>query len=69
MATERMRVLELIREGKVSVDEGVRLLEALGDERAPAPPAGRAPARRRLCGRDQGQRWPCPLRRDGGGPQ
>ena len=42
MATERMRVLELIREGKVSVDEGVRLLEALGDEResaqaAPAP--------------------------------
>ena len=41
MATERMRVLELIREGKVSVDEGVRLLEALGDEResAQAPPA------------------------------
>ncbi len=37
MATERMRVLELIREGKVSVDEGVRLLEALGDEREPAP--------------------------------
>ncbi|MAG36877.1 MAG: hypothetical protein CL878_11640 [Dehalococcoidia bacterium] len=33
MATERMRVLELIREGKVSVDEGVRLLEALGGER------------------------------------
>ncbi len=45
MATERMRVLELIREGKVSVDEGVRLLEALGDERepGPAPPAGERP--------------------------
>ena len=43
MATERMRVLELIREGKVSVDEGVRLLEALGDERAPAPPVGERP--------------------------
>ena len=41
MATERMRVLELIREGKVSVDEGVRLLEALEDEREPAQTAAR----------------------------
>ena len=39
MASGRMRVLEMIREGKVSVDEGVRLLEALGDEREPAQAA------------------------------
>lgn len=49
MASERMRVLELIREGKVSVDEGVRLLEALGDEREPAPAA---PERERPFGED-----------------
>ncbi len=49
MASERMRVLELIREGKVSVDEGVRLLEALGDEQEPAPAA---PARERPLGED-----------------
>ncbi len=49
MATERMRVLELIREEKVSVDEGVRLLEALGDKREPAQTA---PARERPFGAD-----------------
>ena len=44
MASERMRILELIREEKVSVDEGVRLLEALGDTRESpraAPPRER----------------------------
>ncbi len=34
MSTERMQVLELVRDGKVSAEDGMRLLEALGEPRA-----------------------------------
>lgn len=43
MATteERMQILKMIQEGKISAEEGVRLMEALdkGDIRGPRPPA------------------------------
>jgi hypothetical protein len=44
-AEERMRILKMIREGKISAEEGARLLAALGESqksaRRPAPrPAG-----------------------------
>ena len=35
---ERMRILMMIQEGKVSAAEGARLIEALDDLSAPAPP-------------------------------
>ncbi len=43
-AEERMRILEMIREGKVSAEEGAHLLEALSRQReTPPPPPARDP--------------------------
>lgn len=36
---ERMRILMMIQEGKISAAEGARLIEALDDLSAPTPPA------------------------------
>jgi hypothetical protein len=40
---ERMQILKMIQEGKITADEGAKLLEALGsakpEKRPPAPPA------------------------------
>ncbi len=42
---ERMQILKMIEEGKISAEEGTRLLSALGSKKAaPHPPAG-SPAR------------------------
>lgn len=44
MATteERMKILNMIREGKISAEEGAKLLSALGDSQKPSrPPATR----------------------------
>jgi hypothetical protein len=35
---ERMKILKMIEEGKLSVEEGTKLLAALGDKRVPTPP-------------------------------
>lgn len=35
---ERMKILKMIEEGKLSVEEGTKLLAALGERRTPAPP-------------------------------
>jgi len=35
---ERMRILMMIQEGKVSASEGARLIEALDELKAPSPP-------------------------------
>jgi hypothetical protein len=44
-AEERMQILKMIEEGKISAEEGTRLLSALGSKKAaPRPPAG-SPAR------------------------
>jgi hypothetical protein len=40
---ERLRILKMVEEGKISASEGISLLEALGIERK-APPAPAAPA-------------------------
>ena len=37
-AEERIQILKMIEEGKISPDEGARLLGALGKKKAPAPP-------------------------------
>lgn len=47
---ERMKILKLIEEGKISADEGARLLAALSDTRRgaplpPRPPGAAGPAR------------------------
>jgi len=47
---ERMKILKLIEEGKISADEGAKLLSALGDSRRgiptpPRPPGMGGPAR------------------------
>jgi hypothetical protein len=34
---ERMKILKMIEEGKISVEEGARLLEALGKQKRKAP--------------------------------
>ncbi|MBP7228097.1 MAG: hypothetical protein KA988_03230 [Longilinea sp.] len=41
MATspERLKILQMIREGKITADEGVKLLEALGEVRRASPTA------------------------------
>ena len=38
---ERMKILKMIEEGKLSAEEGTKLLSALSDKRPPVPP--RAP--------------------------
>ena len=52
-AEERMRVLKMIEEGKISAQEGARLLGALGqsDERA------RSPRNKAKAGGEGGGRW------------
>jgi hypothetical protein len=40
---ERMRILMMIQEGKISAAEGARLIEALDDLSAPAPPTSQIP--------------------------
>ena len=35
---ERMKILKMIEEGKLSAEEGTKLLSALSDKRPPAPP-------------------------------
>ncbi len=37
-AEERMRILQMIQEGKVTAEEGARLLQALGSSTRNAPP-------------------------------
>jgi len=37
-AEERIQILKMIEEGKISPDEGARLLGALGKKKAPTPP-------------------------------
>ena len=47
---ERMKILKMIEEGKISADEGSKLLAALSDSRSgmtvpPRPPGSGSPAR------------------------
>jgi len=35
---ERMKILKMIEEGKISADEGAKLLSALSNSRIPSPP-------------------------------
>lgn len=45
-AEERMQILKMIEEGKISPEEGANLLSALGKKTSPRPPApGRSDAR------------------------
>jgi len=37
-AEERMRILQMIQEGKITAEEGARLLQALSKSRPPTPP-------------------------------
>jgi hypothetical protein len=37
---ERMKILKMIEEGKLSAEEGTKLLAALSDKRIPTPPRG-----------------------------
>jgi hypothetical protein len=37
---ERMKILKMIEEGKLSAEEGTKLLSALGGPRPPTPPRG-----------------------------
>jgi hypothetical protein len=37
-AEERMRILQMIQEGKITAEEGARLLQALSKGRPPTPP-------------------------------
>jgi hypothetical protein len=39
---DRLRILQMIENGKINAAEGVELLGAFGKERAPRPPAPRA---------------------------
>ena len=39
---ERMRILMMIQEGKISASEGAQLIEALDELKAPSPPASPA---------------------------
>ena len=49
---ERMKILKMIEEGKLSAEEGTKLLAALSDKRMPMPP--RAPG---MPGMPGGPRW------------
>jgi hypothetical protein len=37
---ERMKILKMIEDGKLSAEEGTKLLTALSEKRMPAPPRG-----------------------------
>jgi hypothetical protein len=37
-AEERMRILQMIQEGKITAEEGAKLLQALGSSKPPQPP-------------------------------
>ena len=49
---ERMKILKMIEEGKLSAEEGTKLLAALSDKRMPTPP--RVPG---MPGMPGGPRW------------
>jgi len=57
MATseERLKVLHMIQEGKISAAEGMKLLDALGQPKVPV--SSRAPASPRPALSGQGARW------------
>ncbi len=40
---ERMKILKMIEEGKLSAEEGTKLLAALSEKRVPTPPRGGMP--------------------------
>ncbi len=46
---ERMKILKMIEDGKLSVEEGTKLLSALSERRVPTPP--------RSMGKPGGARW------------
>ncbi|RPI93078.1 MAG: hypothetical protein EHM40_11020 [Chloroflexi bacterium] len=46
---ERMKILKMIEEGKLSAEEGTKLLAALSEKRGPTPP--------RMPGMPGGARW------------
>ncbi len=46
---ERMKILKMIEEGKLSAEEGTKLLAALSEKRTPTPPRG--------SGMSGGARW------------
>lgn len=41
---ERLRILKMIQEGKITAEEGAQLIEALAERKPPAPPAGLGPS-------------------------
>ena len=45
MSEERMKVLNMLAEGKITAEEAARLLEALGDKKAEEPKAEDRPER------------------------
>lgn len=49
MREERARILELLREGKITVDEAEQLLDALGPSRAGSSEGQPAKPQQRLC--------------------
>ena len=51
---ERMKILKMIEEGKLSAEEGTKLLAALSEKRMPTPP--RAPGMPGGCGSTPGSR-------------
>ncbi len=72
MSSETKRILEMVATGRITVDEGERLLAALGAERSTPPPSAEAerPAPRFLCmeagstpksGKDESFRMRVPL--------
>lgn|GEM_PF-4189935 len=42
---ERLRILPMVADGRITVEEGARLLEALRMHEAPGPPSPPAPLR------------------------
>lgn len=42
---ERLRILQMIQEGKITAEEGAKLLQALGSAKTPPPPPPMADAR------------------------
>lgn len=49
---ERMRILQMIQEGKITAEEGAKLLEALGSSRKKGPMPPPSPVPPRAPGRD-----------------
>ncbi len=47
-AEERMRILQMIQEGKITAEEGAKLLQALSSGKPPQPPPSRDPRQLRV---------------------